>query len=73
MRRDSMLREFDDWWRVVYKDTGNRVPPDEAQDILNKLIDNGFEVQIKASVGVEGVSEFLLYAFDVEVTRIVKK
>ena len=72
LRRDSMLRQYTDWWDIRY-DNGSRVPKEQAQVILNDLIDNGFDVEISLSGDMEGVRRFFFYSFQAEVTRLVKK
>jgi hypothetical protein len=72
LRRDSMLREFIDWWDILDAD-GSRAPRDQAQIIVNDLIDNGFDVEISVEGFAEGVKQFLFYGFTVETTRLVKK
>lgn len=71
LRRDSMLREYPDWWYVRHVD-GSDVEPEEAQVILNGLINNGFNVEVSISGYAKGVSEFMFYAITVETTRLVK-
>lgn len=72
MRRDSLLREYPDWWYVRYDD-GTVVPGELAQSILNSLMDNGFDVELSVAGYAECVRRFFFYAFQVEVTRLVKK
>jgi hypothetical protein len=72
LRRDSMLREYIDWWDI-YNADGSRVPRDQAQIIVNDLIDNGFDVEISVTGFAEGVKKFFFYGFCVETTRLVKK
>ena len=59
------------WWNIVYK-TGGRVPEEEAFPIIDKLIDNGFEVEISYDGYVQGIKEVLLGPFLIEVTRVSK-
>ena len=73
LRRDSMLREYTDGWDIRYTSTGEKVPNDIAQGILNELIDKGFNVEVSLSGDCQGIKEFTFYAFQVEVTRLVKK
>lgn len=69
----SLDRQSLGWWIVRYIDSHISVPTDQAQIILNDLIDNGFDLELSAEGYTDGVKWFLLYAFQVEVTRLVKK
>ncbi len=73
LRKDGLLREFPDWWEVRYVDTNWLVPYEKANSILNDLIDNGFDVEAFTKGEVEGVKEFMLLTFYVDVTRAMKK
>ena len=73
LRRDSMLRAFTDWWDIRFISTGQQVPNNVAQGILNNLMNNGFNVEISVLGNCQGVNYFSFYAFEVEVTRLVKK
>ena len=60
------------WWWIVDKNTGKRPSDDEALDYINKIIDNGFTVELWAWGTVEGLSYVAPFALQVEVTRIGK-
>ncbi len=69
MRKNNL-----DWWQVLYKDTGEAVPEYLAKDILNKLIDNGFDVEFKLVGTVRGIKNPLwLYPVIIEVTGLSKE
>ncbi len=72
LRRDSVLREFPDWWIVRYVSTGERVSNEIANSVLNDFIDNGYDVEVSVGGETEGVKEFELLSFYIEVTRLSK-
>ncbi|UCE21535.1 MAG: hypothetical protein JSV46_04775 [Candidatus Aminicenantes bacterium] len=73
LRRDGMLREYPDNWFVVYKSTGEPVPKEIANSILNDMMDNGFDVEVTQKLMVEGVKQSWLLHFYIDVTRATKK
>ncbi len=58
---------------ITYVDSGQLVPNDLANDILNSLLDNGFEVDITVVGVARGVQSFYLVSGWMDVTRSVKK
>jgi hypothetical protein len=67
LRRDSL-----DFSRIRYKGTNTDVPQDEALAIINKLIDNGFDVQVWTEGYVQGFRSVMLNPLNIEVTRLSK-
>jgi hypothetical protein len=59
------------WW-IRYRDTGQRLPDDEALKYINKFIDSGFMIEIFAAGTVSGISRVRPIGFTAEVTRLVK-
>jgi hypothetical protein len=72
LRRDGMLREFPELVDVRYVSTGERVPDEIANSILNDLMDNGFDIEVFMKGEVEGVTKIWLIMFYIEVTRLSK-
>ncbi len=70
--RYPMWRDRHDWWVVVYKGTGVRVPEEEAIPIINKFMDNGFDIGYRVRAYFHGVSWVSLQFFGLEVTRLSK-
>jgi hypothetical protein len=73
LRKDGLLREFPDWWWVRYKSTGEPVPNEMANSILNGIIDNGFNVEFYLAGEVWSVKGLMNYLFYIEVTRLSKQ
>ena len=69
--KDMMKRNSVGQWRVFYK--GTWVPDDVAVPIINSLLDNGFDVEVCASGGIQGVKWIRLVHISLEATRLVKK
>jgi len=67
LRRDSL-----DFWMIKYKGTDTDVPQDDALAIINKLIDNGFDVQVWTEGYVQGFRSVMLNPLNIEVTRLSK-
>lgn len=71
--RYPMWRDrLDPGWWVVYKGTYNRVPEEEAIPIINKFMDNGFDIGYRIWVYVQGVRWVCFQYFGLEVTRLSK-
>jgi hypothetical protein len=64
-----LRKDYVDWWAVRDINAGNLLPENEAKNILKKLINNGFAVEVWANGIVEGVKSFWITA-SVHVTRI---
>lgn len=68
MRRNS----YGACWYIRNKITKEEVPDNIAQNILNSLIDSGFNVEVYSDGSVQGVSDFILYPVCIQVTRLSK-
>lgn len=70
MTRDAFLNQpiYPPWY-INYKATGERVQDDIANDILNRLIDKGFDVRVTSFGVAEGVKYFYLVTAWIHVTR----
>jgi hypothetical protein len=74
IERDAFLREF--VFRplqITYISTGEYVPNEIANSILNDLMDKGFDVEVTLAGQTEGVKECHLCSGWIHVTRISKK
>lgn len=70
----NMRRNAVDWWWVENLETGERVPDSEALLFWEKLIDNGFDVEVFAWGTTLGVKEYICFIpVTIEVTRLSKK
>jgi len=69
--KHRISRNGDIWgsW-VLYKDSGEHVPTEIAQDIFNRLIDNGFNVEVYSDGRIQGCSVIWLIGVLIEVTRL---
>ncbi len=67
MRRNSV-----DWWIVYYKNSGVYVPENITHEILNNLMDNGFDVEVYTVGEIQGVSRINLIPVEFHVTRLSK-
>lgn len=65
-----MRRDYLDWWKIKYKDTGGYVPDELALSILGKLIDGGFDIEIWAEGDAQGANKIRLAPVTMEVTRL---
>ena len=70
--RIPMWRNRLDYWWVGYKGTENTVPEEEAIPIINKFMDNGFDVGYRIWFRAKGVRRVGLGYFGLEVTRLSK-
>jgi len=61
------------WWHFTYKDTNDYIPDAEAIPILNKLLDNGFDVEFYFYGTVRGISWVWIHCFNVYISSIEKK
>jgi hypothetical protein len=68
MRRDDV-----EWWFIIDKSTGRQLPEDTALSLINSLISKGFHVEVWAAGDVQGLSYIAPFAFQMEVTRLVKR
>ncbi len=72
MRRDDFLLASYPSWNVEYV-SGENVPNEIANNILNDLIDNGFDVEVLVIGKTEGVEEYVIISAWMHVTRALKK
>ncbi len=56
-----------------YIDSGQPLPDDEANAILNGMLDSGFDVDVTVKGVAQGVQSFYLVSGWIDVTRSVKK
>jgi len=72
MRKDDFLIASYPTWYVKYE-SGENVPNEIANNILNDLIDNGFDVVVSVFGRTEGVEEYVLVTAWIHVTLATKK
>jgi hypothetical protein len=68
----AMLRDNRIDWSITNKMTKEEVTDDEAQNILNSLIDNGFDVEVYTHGKLQGVKNLYILGASIHVTRISK-
>ena len=73
LRRNGRLREYPDFgWVTTYVSTGEGVPNEIANTILNDLMDHGFDVEVTQVILAEGAEKYSRLHFYIVVTRLSK-
>jgi hypothetical protein len=67
LRRDNF-----DWWNIIYTDTEGPVPDNIALDIINNIIDEGFDIHVWVKGDVQGLNFIYFLPIQIEVTCITK-
>ena len=66
----QLVRNEKNYWQVRDIDTGISVPPEKAVRIINKIIDNGFDIQFQVEAEAQGLYWISLSWIAFEVTRV---